>query len=168
MSTTPAPHGAMVRKETLGNLVATMVIAALLCWLIFRGETRIPAFAPPPGGIFGILPGTFNFTLLVTVALTLITRRRMRAGLYRRLEPGEGPNFGAKLPQRLMLRAVALALVATLLFVPVGAVGTWLAIQLGVVAAEWTFLGMTLFFIGYFALLAWVVTPVVLWRALRD
>ena len=158
----------MVRKETVGNIIATVVIAALLSWAVFRGETQIAAFAPVPGGIFGILPGTFNFTLLVTIALTLITRRRVRAGLYRRLEPCEGLQIGAALPRSVLLRALMLAAIATIIYVPVGAGVSWAGIRVGLIPGAWSFAGMLFFFVLYFAALAVVLTPVVLWRALRD
>ena len=158
----------MVRKETVLNVVVTVVIATLLSWAVFRGETRIAAFAPVPGGIFGILPGTFNFALLVTTALTLITRRRVRAGLYRRLDPGEGMRLGAALPRSVLLRALVLAAIATVIYVPVGSGLAFAAIRVGLIPGIWSFAGMLAFFVLYFVALAVVLTPVVLWRALRD
>ena len=168
MSSQMPSHAAMVRKETFANTVATAVIAAVLSWAIFRGKTSIVALAPPIGGIFGVLPGTFNFTLLVTLALTMITRRRVSAGVYRRLGAGEGAHLGARLPANIILRALTLAALATVVFVPVGAGLVWGATRIGALPVAWSFAGMLLYFVVYFSALSMAVTPPILWRALRD
>jgi len=158
----------MVRAETTINTVVTIVIAGVLSWLIFRGETAIAPLDAPPRGIFGILPGTFNFTLLVTLALTLITRRRLRAGLFPRFGEQEGPRVGARLPANVVLRAITLAVAATIVCVPVGGGVVWAGVRGDILPATWSFAGMLLFFTVYFAALSLFVTPIILWRALRD
>lgn len=159
---------AMVRRETAVNTVATAVIAALLTWAIFDDRTAIVALAEPPDGIFGIVPGTFNFTLLVTLALSLVTRRRVAKGLCALPAEGEGLRVGAMLPRNVMLRAVALALVVSAALIPpiylLIAGGT----RLGWIATQWSFTGMLAFFVAYFTALSLIVTPIVVWRALRD
>lgn len=168
VETGTAPQAAMVRKETIGNTIATAVIAAILTWAIFRGQSAIPVWVKAPGGIFGILPGTFNFTLLVTIALTLITRRRVTKGLYGRVAPQDGNQRGRSLPSNVLLRGVVLGFVATLIFVPIAAGAVWLATRAGLLPAVWSFEGMLAFFVMYFVALSWIVTPVVIWSALRD
>ncbi len=162
------PHALAVRRETIANTIATAVIAVLLSWLIFRGRDAIGAFEAPPGGIFGILPGTFNFTLLVTVVLTLVVRGRVRRGDIARLAANEGSMRGASLPANLLLRAVALALVATLLLVPLSAGAVYALIVGGLLPERWSLVGMSGFFALHFVVLSLLVTPVVVWRALRD
>lgn len=163
-----APQAAMVRAETIANTVATAVIAAGLSWLIFHGRSEIPALAPPPDGLFGMLPGTFNFTFLVSLVLTLIVRRRVRAGVCQRLQPSEGSRWGAGLPRHVAARALVLALGVTAIGVPAGVGAVWLSIRLGWLPLSWSVAGMTAFFVLYFIVLALVVTPVTVWRALRD
>ncbi|HRX89743.1 MAG TPA: hypothetical protein P5528_09880 [Steroidobacteraceae bacterium] len=167
-SVAPAEQAAMVRRETVANTLATIVIAAVLTWLIFRGQASIEPLAAAPDGIFGILPGTFNFTLLVTIVLSLVIRARVRRGAVGRLAPGEGSRVGAALPGNVLLRGIVLALIVTLLFVPLTYGLCYALSAAGVLPDRWTFAGMLAFFVAYFTLLAWLVTPVIVWRALRD
>lgn len=166
-SNTGAAQAAMIRKETLINTVATAVIAAALSWAIFRGQPAI-ALAPPVGGILGILPGTFNFTLLVTIALTLITRRRVRAAVGPPLARADLKGLRGALPSNVLARALTLAGLATLVFVPVCVGGVWLATRLSALPLQWSFAGLLGFYVVYFVVLSMVVTPIVLWRALAD
>lgn len=163
-----ADHGAMVRKETEINTVVTAVIAALLSWQIFRGQHSIAAINPPVGGMLGILPGTFNFTLLVSLALTLITRRRVHRGLFRRLALHERNYLGTQLPRNILARSLLLAVLATLVFVPATVGAVWAVVRAGWISPNWSFLGMALFFVVYFVILSMVVTPIIIWRALGD
>jgi hypothetical protein len=163
-----AEPGPMVRRETLANVLATVSIAAAIAWLAFRGAGPYPSLAPPPGGIFGILPGTFNFVLLVTLALTLVVRGRVARGAVRRAAPDEGVRRGARLPRNALLRALALAAATTLLFVPATYALVWLATSAGLLPPAWSFAGMLAFFEAYFVAVALFVTPAIVWQALRD
>ena len=159
----PLPeHAAMVRKETIANTIASMLIAVALSWLLFNGRCALPALDAPPRGIFGIFPGTFNFTLLVTIALTLIVRRRTRLGLISRCARSN------RLPANVLLRGLLLASVATVLLAPVSMLLVQTGIRGGWLPALWSLPGMTVFFVLYFALLSLLITPVVVRRALSD
>ena len=158
----------LVRNETAINAVVTAVIAAVLSWVIFRNQADVRALATPPGGIFGILPGTFNFSLLVTIGLTLVIRRRVRGGSAARLAPADGSKVGSSLPANVVLRGLVLALLATLTFVPVAGMAVWTAVRKGLVPSSWTLADMLLFYVVYFVVLSLVITPIIVWRALRD
>ena len=158
----------LVRKETIINTVVTAVIAAVLSWVLFRNQADVPALASPPGGIFGILPGTFNFSLLVTIGLTLVIRGRVRGGSAARLAPADGSQVGSSLPANVVLRGLLLALLATLTFVPVAGLAVWTAVRTGLVPSSWTLADMLLFYVVYFVVLSLVITPIIVWRALRD
>ena len=160
--------GRLVRKETAINTVVTAVIAAVLSWVIFRNQTDAPALAAPPGGIFGILPGTFNFSLLVTIGLTLVIRGRVRGGAAARLAPTDGSQVGSSLPANVVVRGLVLALLATLTFVPLAGLAVWTSVRTGLVPSGWTLTGMLLFYVVYFVVLSLVITPIIVWRALRD
>jgi hypothetical protein len=155
----------MVRTETAINTVATVVIAGAISWLLFRGQDSIPALAAPPGGIFGIVPGTFNFTLLVTLVLTLVIRGRLRAGRVRRLPPA---GIVARLPRHAFARALVLAAATTLAFVPLTFALVRAGIGAGLLTNSWSFAGMLAFFCAYFAVVALAVTPLIVRRALAD
>ena len=163
----PADPDATVRAETLANTAITVVIAAAVTWLLFRGQSSIPALAPPPGGIFGILPATFNFTLLATIVLTLVIRARVRRGRVHHWPAGR-PLPARWLPRNLVLRGVAFAAATTSLLVPT----TFLLVRGGIAArllpAQWSFGGMLALFCVYFGLLAFLITPAVVRRALAD
>ena len=164
----PAEHAALVRRETTSNTLATALIAAVVTWLLFRSHIAIAPLSAPPGGIFGILPGTFNFTLLVTIVLTLITRKRVSRQQLRRLASTEGAALGSSLPGNVVARALVLAVcvTATCVLCTYGLVmGT---ARLQWLPAQWSFAGMEVFFVTYFVLLSLLVTPIVVWRALRD
>lgn len=162
-----AAHAQLLRKETLGNTIATAVIAALLTWLIFHREGSVDMLSAPPGGMFGIIPGTFNFTLLVTIGLTLVTRRRVSRGQYlRRRRVGAG--WIERLPGNVLLRALLLAASLTLVLVPLAYALMWGGIRAGLWPAQWALWGVFLFYVLYFVLLSLIVTPLVVWRGLGD
>jgi hypothetical protein len=163
----PGDPDAMVRNETVANTAITILLAAAIVWALFHGRAAIPALAPPPGGIFGLLPGTFNFTLLVTIVLTLVVRGRVRKGRVGRWAPGRAVPL-RWLPANVVLRGLALAALATLAFVPATYLLVRAGIGTGVLPAEWSFGAMLLLFCAYFGLLALWVTPVVVRRALAD
>ena len=167
-SAMPAEHAALVRRETISNTIATAAIAVILTWLLFRGQASIRALSAPPGGIFGILPGTFNFTLLVTLALTFITRKRVSRQQVRRLAAHEGKTLGAKLPGNALARALLLAVCFTAICVPVAYGLIQVATSVQWLPQAWSLAGMAVFFVVYFVLLSLAVTPLVVWRALRD
>ena len=159
-------HAGLVRKETIGNVVASAVIAALLSWLILHRQADIDLHAPPPGGIFGIVPGTFNFTLLVTFALTLITRRRVRTGQHAR-RTARVPRADW-LPGNVLVRSLLLAVCATITLVPLTYALVWGAVSAGLAPPHWSFGAVLAFYVAYFVVLTVIVTPLVVWRALRD
>ena len=158
----------LIRKETIVNTLATAVIAVLLTWLIFHGRETIQVFDAPPYGLFGILPGTFNFTLLVTLALTLITRARVRRGQVEHLDRVQTPSLIAALPVNVVLRALTLALSAVVFLASLTFGVVWLLIRAGLLPPQWTFPGIAALFLVHFVVLSLLVTPVVVWRALQD
>ena len=161
-----ASHESFVLRETLINTLLTAVIAAALSWLLFQGREHIPALGPVPDGIFGIIPGTFNFTLLVTIGLTLSIRARRRRGTAPRLASIRGAV--AALPSNVVARALALAVLLSVLLTPSGYGLVEVMIRSDLAASTWSFLGITCFFVVYFCLLSLIVTPLVAWRALAD
>ena len=156
----------LVRRETTTNALVTAVLAALISWLLFRGRTGIPAIGGGTDGIFGIIPGTFNFTLLVTLVLTLVTRGRVRRGAPNRL-PAQG-LLARALPDNVLLRSLMLAFLLTLTLVSLTYAAGLTAIRTGVLPPTWSFAGLLLFYVVYFVALALIVTPIVIWRALSD
>lgn len=152
----------LVRNETLIGVVGNGLIAAIVVSLLYAAQQRIPLFGRD-GGAFGLVPGTFMFTLGLTVGLTLTIRGRVRKGRVPRLLGGAGFSLGAGLPGNVVARALLLALIAEFCLVPVTLGLLWL-----VAPREWSFHAVLALNVAYFMLLAALVVPVVAWRALRD
>jgi hypothetical protein len=155
-------HRAMVRKETLIGVVLNIVVATIIVGLLYWGEEPIPVLGTS-GGAFGIVGGTFMFTLGMTIGLTLTVRGRLRKGLLPRLPLSALPAFSQRLPQPLFVRGLALAVGAWILAVPV----TWFL--LGALApTHWSFFATLAFNIVYFVTMCLIIVPYVVWRALSD
>lgn len=161
-------RAAMVRKETVANTIVTGAVAVLVTWLIFRNRELVPIFEAPPRGAFGIVPGTFNFTLLVTLILTLVVRVRVRKGRIGRGEVSRLAWFTHLMPRNVLMRAVFMACVMSLVFLPLTYGSIWLAVKGGLVPPAWSMMGMELLFGAHFMLLSVVVTSLVVAGALRD
>lgn len=157
---TPEQVG-LVARETRNGALGNALIALVVVWLLFNRQSAIPVLGRA-GSAFGFVPGTFMFTLGISIGLTLALRSKVRKGAVAPLALAQaGP--GRLLPRNLVLRALTLAVLIELLFVPATfALLTWLAPPtLG--------LGATLALnVVYFIVLSVVVVPVVAWRALAD
>lgn len=152
----------MVRKEVLLAVLGNVVVAVIIVWVLFGGEELIPVLGTE-GGAFGVVPGTFLFTLGLTVGLTLTIRGRIRKGVIARLPLSEAPSLARRLPQSLPLRGLLLALAAEICLVPATlALLSWLA------PATWSFAAVLAFNILYFVLMCMLVVPTVVWRAFCD
>lgn len=158
----PPEHARMARRETLTCMLVNAALASAIVWVLYRNVSPIPLWGPA-GGVFGFLPGTFMFTLLFTAAITLVVRGRVRSGAIRRLGESEGPGLGAMLPRNVALRALALALACTIVLVPLAFGLLWLLSP-----AQLSFGTVLALNVAYFVLLAAVVTPIAVWRAMRD
>lgn len=142
--------------ESAISIVPNALVSALFVWLIFRGADTIPLWGTQ-GVAFDLLPTTFMLTLMTTIALTLIVRARRRKGL-----PAATPG-SLGLPRNVVLRAVALALLLCVVFVPAT------VLVLGLVwDADWSYDQMMVFKIAYGISVGLVATPLVVLAALRD
>lgn len=155
-------HWRVVRRELITGAIANAVIALIIGWLLFGGQVQVPVLGTD-GGAFGILPGTFLFTLALTIGLTLSVRSRVRKGMVPRRLTDRDSSVEASLPGNVVLRGLMLALIAELALVPVTfALLAWLAPH------DWSLAAVLTFNVGYFVLLSSLVVPVVVWCALRD
>ena len=141
--------------EAAISIVPNAVVSAFFVWLLFRGVDAIPLWGMK-GVAFDLLPTTFMLTLMTAFALTLIVRARRRKGLA-------AATGAARLPRHLVLRAVSLALLMCLLFVP-ASVGL---LSLGW-DGDWSYNRMMVFKIVYGVAVGLVATPLVVLAALRD
>ncbi|MCL4791039.1 MAG: hypothetical protein KJ040_03205 [Gammaproteobacteria bacterium] len=155
-------HRDMVRKEVLLAVLGNAVVAVIIVWALYGGEDLIPVLGTD-GGAFGVVPGTFLFTLGMTVGLTRTIRSRVRKGVIAALPLSEAPGIARRLPQNLLVRGLLMALSAEICLVPATiALLSWLAPD------TWSFGAVLAFNVAYFAGLCLLVLPAVLWRALCD
>lgn len=157
-------HRRMVRRETLIGIVGNGVIAAVVVSLLYASRETIPVLGTD-GAVFGFLPGTFMFTLGLTIGLTLTVRSRVRKGLVPPLGAGGASGWPAALPlpRNVLARAVMLGAIAEACLVPLTFGLLWLFAP-----RDWSFAAVLGANVGYFVLLATLVVPIVAWRALED
>lgn len=151
-----------VRAETVASVVINAAVSAAFVWLIFRGMAVIPLWGSR-GLAVDLIPTTFMITLMSTIASTLITRGRLRRSQAPQLARADAGSIARALPRNLLLRALTLALGATLVLVPLTVAGL---ILFGIESAAYG--NVMLFKIGYGAVLALIVTPAIVRRALLD
>lgn len=145
----------ILATEAAISIVPNALVSALFVWLVFGGQTRVPLWGVH-GLAFDLVPTTFMLTLMTTFALTLIVRARRRRGLA-------GADGTLPLPRRLPLRAVALALLLCLVFVPASVLLLWLGWD-----GDWSYGRVMAFKIAYGAGVGLVATPLAVLAALRD
>ena len=142
-----------LRKEALISIAINAGLSALFAVLVFRGgPATVEAVA------VDALPQSFMIALMTTLVPTLLTRKRLRAGVVQPLA-GRGPRLPANLALRALLVAAGAALIG-------GALHWLLLPRLG--AAVWPFDAVLAFKVGYGALLARLLAPLILRRALAD
>jgi hypothetical protein len=142
--------------ETVVNSILSGLLSAGFVWLIFGGRDLIPLWGTN-GLAFDLVPTVFMITLMMTLGLTLFTRLRCSKG---RAPMMEGRS---RLPRNVVLRALAMALAATIIVVP---------LSVGLLALigpqTWTYSAVMLFKIVLGVVLAAIITPVIVAGAMRD
>jgi hypothetical protein len=149
----------IVLRETSISTIPNAVVSAGFVWLIFGSTAKIPLWGMD-GLAFDLVPTTFMLTLMTTIALTLLMRKRLRDGALVRPDAGGRPLH---LPRNPVLRGLVLGLGLLLIFVPVS-VAALSAIWQG----DWTFAQVLTFKIVYGVIVGWVATPLVVLAALRE
>jgi hypothetical protein len=139
------------------SIVINMVLSALFVWLVFGGRDAVPVWGS--GALAtDFLPQTFMISLMSVLVPSTLTRKRRRAGGVEACEPRL-----SWLPRNLLLRALLVAVAATILF---SSAATLLLTALASgplpLAAIWPMK------IAYGALVAIIVTPIALCVALGE
>ena len=153
-------HRKYLTSQALVGAGVNLVLNGAIGWVVFRSLDRIPFSGSP--SVSGDLVGTaFLLPLLVCLIATPLVRAEVHGGA---VEPAETsgvlPRF---LPRSLLLRGIALGLLATLTIAPLV---IWGLQALGIQAMGfWQFVG---FKAAFGAALAALIAPVVALRALMD
>lgn len=145
------------REQVIGGAVVNFAINAALAWLLFRQMPQVPFI-----GSNSIVGDTLATALLLPPLLCLAVMPTFRSMFARRvvLHPARLPAAGG-LPQHPLLLGLLLGLLAALTLVPLT---LWLLQLLQVYAMS--FGGFVLFKAGFAAVLAALITPLMLRRAL--
>lgn len=156
-------HRRYLAVETAISVVLNVLVTAAFAWFPFHDEDSVPLWGPL-GIAVDLVPTTFMITLMVSIALTLITRRRVRAGHVPGLNPAamSYPWYGW-LPRQVVWRAVALGMTLTVVLVP-GVIALFVLAGINLLPFDSFFL----FKLIYGGLLAILITPVILTAALAD
>ena len=149
-----------IKIETAISVVFNAVLSAAFAWFGFRGVSEVPLMGAQ-GMVVDLLPTTFMITFMTANIETLLTRKRMRAGTLAPLLPA--PGAWAWLPRPWLWRALVLALLATAVAVPAMA---GLFLLLGIEGLPFHI--FVVYKLVYSALLALLVTPLILRLALGD
>lgn len=157
-----AEHRGALRNETIVSVGINAVLPSAVIWLL---DVAPPRTLTGPEGILGaMLPAAGLATLMMTLTLTAIIRARVRKGQLPALDwPRRDRGAMRYVPQPLLLRAPALALLAVALLVPPG---------LGAVALldilPLTKLGFLVFNLVYGSVVGLVMARFVVLPALAD
>jgi hypothetical protein len=158
-------HENYVNGETRISIGLSVIISLLFAWAVFPPDGTIPMGGM--GGIaFDLVPTTFMIVLMTTIALSLLTHTRRRKGAVGMLdlaaaEPRWGIKLARRLPRHFALRAIALALGACAVFIPL-----MLLLLFVAQVSDMAFVPFLLFKAVYGAFLAALFTPPILIAAL--
>lgn len=150
---------AIVMRETMISTVPNALVSAAFVWLLFGGQATVSLWGMS-GLAFDLVPTTFMLTLMTTIALTLIFRKRRR-GTSRADAPGSGGPL--PLPHHPVLRGIVLAVLLSVLFVPAS-----VAVLSAIWIEDWSYARVLWFKIVYGILVGWAATPLVVLAALRE
>lgn len=155
-------HRQAVRTETIVSVAINAIAPAAIIWVV---DASPPQTLTGEHGILGaMLPAAGLATLLMTLVLTNIVRVRVRKGALPALDWPKGERGAmAWIPQNLILRAVALALLALVLLVPTG-----LAVVAVIDILPLTKVGLLIFNLIYGAMVGLVMARFVVLPALAD
>ena len=157
--TPTSPASGVVLRETLISTVPNAVVSAGFVWLLFGGQPRIPLWGMN-GLAFDLVPTTFMLTLMTTIALTLLFRKRRSDGA---LPASLAEGAPLPVPHNPVLRGLVLGIVLLALFVPAS-----IAVLAAVWQGDWPFAQVLAFKIAYGIAVGWVATPIVVLAVLRE
>lgn len=164
MAPLSAAHRRYFAIEIAIGMVLNAVISAAFAWGIFRGVAHVPLWAGTRGMAFDLVPTVFMITLMMTIALTLITRARLRRGAAPALAWSRDSHVLLRLlPRNAVGRGLCLAAGATIVLVPLS-----VACLAGAGFQTMAFGPFVWFKVAYGVALAVLVTPIILLCAFGD
>ena len=104
-----------IARETVIGMVINTLLSCAFAFAVAHGRTTIPLWGAK-GIAVDFIPQTFLMMFAVTLAVTLLTRKRLRAGQV--LPMQKGGSVVARLPQNAFLRALTVGLVLAVVLTP--------------------------------------------------
>jgi hypothetical protein len=117
LSSIPASCRRYVLRETLMGFGFNGALSALFAWLPFHGLDSVPLWGAR-GMAVDLVPTVFMITLVQTLILTALTRRRVRSRAIIPIEHGAAAPLFLQLPGNSVLRAAMMASTLTVVLVP--------------------------------------------------
>ena len=150
-----------IRKETLISVMISMLINVFFGFVALEGRAAMPVWDGFSGISFDLIPTGFLTTLPLVIAVTVLTRNRVRNGRIPNLDVRmAGPWI--YLPYNVVLRGFVCAAIFSLLFVPV-IITIFTVLQIDSLPA-WEFI---IFKICCGASIGFLVTPFIVRMALQ-
>lgn len=155
-------HRRYIRNELLVCCVVNAMFGLAFAFLFFHDVSTIPFWGA--GGIaVDLIPTVFMLTLMGNLAATYLTRSRVTNGKVSPVDPGALGPIARYLPGNALVRVLTMAIVLTILVVPISIVGL---ILMGVSSMQfWLFV---VFKVIYGAFIGSLSAPTILRAALGD
>lgn len=149
----------MLRSEAVVGIGLNTIVPPAIIWLLRAAPPRTLVGAEP---IVAPMAGASGIaTLVMTFVITALIEARVRRGAVRALAPADVPPLLLLLPRSRVARAIACALLALVLFVPLG-----LAVCAPLHIVPLTRPSFLLFNMVFGAIVGAVMAPLVTLRAL--
>ena len=153
-------HQRYVRTETGIGVVLNILVSALFAWAVVPKPPGVIAMWGLGGIAFDLVPTTFMIVFMTSIALGLLTAKRLRDGKVSPM-PRAAAGLAGRLPASVPGRAITLALIGCATLLPLTVLGL---ILLGVESmALWPFVA---FKAAYGVVVALVFMPPLLVSAL--
>ena len=159
----PAHRRYLLLEQGIGAGVVNFLINALIAWLSFRGQARVPLWGQQ--SIAGDTIATCLLLPLITcLIVTAVARRQMRSGRLAALgwTPVSHPPLGW-LPRGTFVRGLAFGIVCVLVVAPPAVLTL---ARLGI--EEMTFAQFVVFKATFAAALGAIVTPIIALSAIAE
>ena len=155
-----AEHARYVRTETLIGVVLNVIVSAILAWVVVPKPPGVISLWGMGGIAFDLVPTTFMIVFMTSIALGLLTYKRLSDAKVTPL-PRARAGLAGRLPGFVPGRALILALIACATLLPLTVLGLT---ALGVESMRlWPFVA---FKAAYGALIAVLFMPPLLKSAL--
>lgn len=159
MTALTADHRKYILVETLIGTVFNTVISIVFAFVAAGGAASLPLWGPR-GIALDFVPTVFMITLVTTLIVTLLTRKRLRAGKAPPLPRADAGPLGWG-PRQVFLRALTYGLLFAIVLVPLS-IGALVVLGIDEMATS----AFVLFKAVYGAVYSLLVTPPIVRAAL--